>query len=331
MTRSTATVFQLACLAFLVPSPARADLRFQQPAVSLGSIKAGEPLAHTFAFVNDGPGEVEITNARASCGCLVPRLDRRLYPAGAAGELRFEVNTLTQAEGPHTWTIDVSYQDGTKPREVRLELTATVVAEVRVQPSTLIMAADQVVAHEVVLTDRRPQPLSVTAVETSSPRLRARWDGGTREAGAPWVGRIHVEIAADCPAGRHDEVLSIYTTDPVYQHLKVPVTVVKRSRQRLSATPGQVSLTAPAGGAIPSRIVLLRDRDDQAVEVQRVVAADPAVRCKWSKGPNNMATLKISVDRAALAGRTQLRTAVRVEVAGPAAEAIMIPVVCSVE
>src|SRR5207237_7508843 len=86
---------------------AGADQHFPETAADAGQVYTGKELAHTFAFVNRGPEAVEIVEARASCGCLTPRLEKRVYQPGERGELRLEVNTFTQPAGPHAWTVAV--------------------------------------------------------------------------------------------------------------------------------------------------------------------------------------------------------------------------------
>src|SRR5437588_9280473 len=77
-------------------SSVRADLHFTQPHVQRGTVRSGVPLAHRFEFVNRGPGTVTITDLRASCGCLAPRLEKRSYQPGESGALLLEVNRLSQ-------------------------------------------------------------------------------------------------------------------------------------------------------------------------------------------------------------------------------------------
>src|SRR5205807_1418051 len=113
------------------------------------------------------------------------------------------------------------------------------------------------------------------------------------------VCKIAVEPAPDCPEGRHEEAVVLYTSDPEYRDLTVPVTIVKRSRQRLSAAPREVTLTAAPGQPLPARIVQLRDPRDQPVLIETVTADDPAITCRWAPGPGNAATLRIRVDHAA--------------------------------
>ena len=119
-------------------------------------------------------------------------------------------------------------------------------------------------------------------------------------------------------------MVQIFTNDPSYSELRVSVTIVKRARPRIVATPSELTLTAPPGQPVPSRIVLIRDSKDEPVIVERVVADDPAIICKWAQGPNNQATVKISVKESP--GAEPLKSAVHVHISKPVSEVLTIPV-----
>jgi hypothetical protein len=300
-------------------------LHFSQPQADAGEVRSGTPLTHRFAFVNQGPDAVEIVETRAGCGCLTPTVARRLYQPGDEGCVLLEVNTLSQAAGAHTWAVQVRWRHGTTDGDIGLQLAARVVSEVSVQPAAVMIRAETAVGYDVVLTDRRPRPLTVTAAHTSNPRLQANQVGKAVDDQGRHAYTIHLTVAADYPDGRHDEVLSIYTDDPAYRELRVMVTILKRSRQRLAATPREVTLTAPPGQPIPSRIVLIRDADNQAVFIGDIFCDDPAITCKWAPGPGTAATLRIHVDHRRLAG-DGLRSAVHVRIGQPVQEILTIPI-----
>jgi hypothetical protein len=312
----------------LLGQSARADLHFSEPSVHVGTVQSGTSLVHRFCFVNRGSDTVEITELRPSCGCLKPHLEQRFFKPGEEGTLDLEVNTLNQGPGEHTWSVQVQYRRGGVLLLGTLRLTARIITEVSVQPAALMVYADQAVGHEVNLTDQRPRPLAIAEVRTSSPELRGRVTEQFRDDMGHWVRKISLEVAADYPEGRHDEVVDIITDDPDYRDLKVPVTVVKRSRQRLTAAPNQVSLRVAADQAAPSRIVLLRDSDNEPVIVQDVEADNSALVCQWVKGPNNLATIRISVNREAVSKGGEIHGIVRVRVSKPLSETITIPVTC---
>jgi hypothetical protein len=308
--------------------PARAGLECPEPVAQAGEVRSGTPLAHRFRLVNRGPHAVEITEVHPSCGCLAPRLERRRLAPGEEGALLVEINTLTQAAGTHSWQVRLGYDEEGKAGELALVLGARVVSEVAVTPPAVLLFTDSALAHEITVSDRRPRPLAVTAVEVSSPSLRARLGEARRDGAGRRVQAVQVEVPADCPAGRHEEVLRIFTDDATYPVLEVPVTVVKRPSQQVRAAPEAVELAGPAGQALPSRIVLLSAGDDRPVLVERVVADDPAIECHWAPGPGPRATLKIRVDRSRVAGGA-VRGTVRVDLAGPAPQMLLIPVTCT--
>jgi hypothetical protein len=314
-------------LGLLVRS-ARAELRFTEPAADAGEVRTGARLVHRFAFVNTGPDAVQITEARASCGCLTHHLDQLTYQPGEQGSLCLEVNTLGQPAGPHTWHLQVGYRGGNTAGEVPLQLTARLVAEILVQPAALTVSVGQAVSHEILLTDLRRRPLSITDVRASSPRLNADLTGAFPDGSGHTVRKIRLQVNGDYPEGRHDEVLAIYTDDPAYGELKVPVTIIKPSRYRLTVTPSQVDLVAPAGQAAPSRLVLIHDPGNGEVAVEELTADDPAIKCRWVPGPGAMATVRVSVDQTRMSGAT-LRSAIHVKIAKPVPEVLTVPVSCT--
>jgi hypothetical protein len=305
--------------------PVQADLQFKQPRVQRGTVRSGVPLSQRFEFVNRGPGRVTITDLRASCGCLAPRLAKRTYQPGESGAILLEVNTLSQPAGPNVWRIGVQYLDANQEHVDNLELLAELITEVKVEPAKLTLSTAGPLRHVVVVTDLRPHPLHVTQARCSSPFIPTEVQ--TAKDVAAVVQRVALEVTDQLPEGKHEVVLSIFTDDPIYRELRVPVTVVKRSRQRVQAAPATVDLVIPRGQPAPSRIVLLQAEGDEPVEVERVEADAPALRCRWTKGPGKMATLKLGVDPTRVA--ETLKGTVRVHISRPAPACLEIPVFCT--
>ncbi len=244
------TVFLL-----LLSAPAlRADLRIAQSQLNAGEVHSGAPLSQRFVFLNTGHETIEITGVQGSCGCLTPRLTRRTLKPGEEGAVLLEVNTLQQAAGPHNWRVKVLYQAGDECHKATLVLNATIIAEITVQPAALTVFADSAVAHEIVVSDLRSHPFTITAAKPSSSELRAHLTEPHRDADGHWTWRIKLEVTGDLLEGRHSETVDLFTDDPTYSHLKVPVMVVKRSRQRVTALPDSVSLNVRAAEPIPSRL-----------------------------------------------------------------------------
>jgi hypothetical protein len=303
---------------------ARAELRCDEPLVTLGEVKAGQRLNHRFTFTNVGTEVAEITTVQPSCGCLKPRLEERRLRPGDAGVLVLEVNTLTTPAGPNAWRVQVLYTCGGQPLDLTLTLRATVVAEIAVHPAALVLQTETSVGSEVTLTDARAKPLAVTGARATDPLLRASVREARRDEAGRVVQAVRLEVGSGFPDGRHDETLQIYTSDPEYPELRVPVTVVKYVHSAVRATPAEVTLTA-TGGPLPARVVLLRGGEDEEVEVERAECDDPAVRCTWAKGPGKLATLRVRVDHTKV-GTEGLHAEVRVHFHRPAGASLAVPV-----
>jgi hypothetical protein len=280
-----------------------------------------------FTFTNPGPEAVELIDARPSCGCLRPSVTKRVYQPGEEGRLKLEVHTMNQSAGPHNWTVRLQYRVRNSTFEVPLQLSAQLITEVLIQPAALVIIADKATTHEITVTDLRRQPLPITEVTATSPKLLPRLSDQYRDNFGHWLRKVSLEVSADYPNGRHEEIVEIHSSDPTYPTLKVPVTIVRRSEQHLSVTPSQVTISAPEGQPFPSRIVLLRANNGEAVTVDQVVSPDPAITCQWAAGPSNMITLKIQIDRAQLHG-SNFHSEVTVHVASPVEEKIVIPIDC---
>jgi hypothetical protein len=304
----------------------RADLFCAEPVVTLGQVKAGRPLSYRFTFTNRSPNDLQITNVEPSCGCLKPRIGQKRLQPGETGVLVLEVNTLTAPPGPNAWRVQITYHSGGETHDLTLALRATVVAEITVHPAALVLQTETTVGHEITLTDGRPTPIAVTALSCSQSSLRAVVQESHFGADHKKVMTVRINVEPDFPDGRHDETLQIFTSDPEYPELRVPVTVVKHSRSAVRASPAEVMFQG-TGGPLPAQIVRLRGVDQLEVEVKKVESDDPSVSCSFAKGPGNMATLRIRVDQSRLPV-SGLQTALHVHFVQPNAEVLTIPVGC---
>lgn len=326
MGRSERFLGFVTAVAFLVVAgDLRAELHFDQSVLDAGTVYAGAPLVRAYRFINRGPAPVVLTDARVSCGCLTPRLEKRAYQSGESGEVTLEVHTLSQPAGPNTWQVQLTYQDGEATRSLPLQLRAQLIKEVAVQPAVMTVYADAEVQHEIQLTDLRKSPLHVSAVRTTSERVKAE----LAEPGHMPC-KVRVRVPSSCPVGQHFDAVAIYTDDPAYPELRVPVTIVKRPRQPVTAVPPEVSLVGTPGEPLPSRIILVRDRDDRQVVVEAVNAADPAVSCRFASGPGNDVTIRLELDSSQIVGG-RLESAVHIQVRQPVQEVVVVPIRCALE
>lgn len=315
-------------LALSFAGAGRAQLDCDKPIVPLGDVCSGATLTHCFTLVNRGAAELVIGEVRTECCCTVPKLETRHLQPGAQTTLGLIVNTLTQAAGPQSWPVRLQYHCGDQEGELLVALTGTIIPTVSVEPAALGIYTETGVRREITLLDRRSEPFGVRVVYTTSPKLTAVQGEPRRDADGHALYTIHLTVAPDFPEGRHEETLFIYTTDVDFRELKVPVTVIKKQHRTVSATPESITLTAAKGQPIPSSLIRLRGPDDVAMEIERVEADHPAIRCTWAPEPNNMATVKIAYDRSKIDG-DGLRTAVHIHIAKPTPQTLTIPISCT--
>lgn len=82
------------------------NIVFREYEHDFGKITEGEKVAHIFSFVNNGVGDLVISSASASCGCTVPKYDRKPISPGEGGTLEVVFDSSGR-NGVQTKTISV--------------------------------------------------------------------------------------------------------------------------------------------------------------------------------------------------------------------------------
>jgi hypothetical protein len=83
-----------------------AVLTFQSADHDFGKVGAGEKIGCIFTYTNTGDADLVITSASASCGCTVPKYDRKPVPPGGTGMIEVVFDTSGR-EGMQTKTVVV--------------------------------------------------------------------------------------------------------------------------------------------------------------------------------------------------------------------------------
>lgn len=314
------------CEAILM-SPARAELHFPQPTVSLGKIKSGIPVQQEFSFVNRGKEPVEILELRPGCGCVVPELKQKKILPGEEGKIALKVHTLGEAAGTHRWYVYVFYSGGGEQHQVALQVLADLVTEVSVQPGKLRIHATGPVSQEICVRDVRAKPLSITEIRTSDKFVQAALGMPFHDDAGNWSVKIKLTLSEDCPEGKREEQLNIYTSDPLYRHLQVPLVITREKSGSFKAIPSEVKWFVAAEQAIPARLVVIQNASGEEVLVEKIWADHPAIQYRWARGPGPMATVKIQLDRAQIKTE-RLESSVHVQLKGGV---LTIPVSCHLE
>lgn len=315
--------------ALLLGATPAGPLTTTHPAADRGAIRTGPQLVQTFELKHDGPAEdVVITNVETGCGCLKPTLSRTVLHPGDRAELTLTVNTLTQPPGANTWRAVVHYRFGNANAELELKLTAKLIREISVTPPMLAISTAGAATQTITVTDRRAAPLTVQSAATTNPHLTATVHPATSLEGVRSQ-TIAVAVAADYPAGQFDETLTLVTTDPTCRELRVPIRVTKRKPGAVRAAPDSLDVRFAHGQAEASGLVQLRRPGGGSVRVMRVECEHPAIRARWPSAAGPVATVRVIVDAAKARGRGGKAT-VRVILAEPAGESLLIPVAWSI-
>ena len=83
-----------------------AVLTFTAPEHNFGKVEAGEKVGCIFSYTNTGDADLVISSASASCGCTVPKYDKRPVPPGRSGTIEVIFDTSGR-EGVQTKTVVV--------------------------------------------------------------------------------------------------------------------------------------------------------------------------------------------------------------------------------
>jgi hypothetical protein len=311
-----------ACLLLALAGAARADLVCDRPEYDAGHVRGGVAVIHTFTLTNHGKETAEVGEPRTGCGCMLPVVGRRTLAPGESTTVRAEIHTVTQTAGPNEWRMLVPYVMPSQQGEVLLVVRAEVTPELSISPATVILHVDRAISHSLTLLERRDQALVLRGAATTCPQVQARVSQ-PEASSQGWRRAITLEVGPDCPEGRHEHALVVYTTDPNYPELKVPFTVVKRAPDTVRASPAEVEWRGLRGDPLPSRIVLLSSGSEKPIEIEGVTTSHECLECRYASGPGRRATLRIVCDGPPPAG---LAGEVRVHVKGPTPGVLTIPV-----
>jgi hypothetical protein len=298
------------------------------PVAAKGEVKAGPPLVHTFELFNNSSGTVTISKVEAGCGCLRQSLGATALRHGEKTRLVLEVNTLTQPDGPNRWQVVVSYKTqapgaAAQPGEMLLQITANLSRDVAINPPQVAFSTTGEASQALVVTDKRAK-LTVLKAESSAAHLVATVGPAAKAVpGQPRAQAVTLKLAASAPAGHRDEIVVLYTDDPEYPELRVPVRVLKREAGAVRATPEAVNLRFATGQTEGSALVELRAPDGKAVSIAGAESDFPGVQVKCSQGSGPVATVRIKVPETVAAQPG--RCTVRVRLSEPGGE-VPIPV-----
>ena len=109
-----------------VTSTGTSEIVFREYQHDFGKVAEGEKVSFTFAFDNKGTADIVISSATTTCGCTVPKYNKKPIPPGATGSLEVAFDTSGR-NGMQTKIITVKSNALTPV--VLLKITAEVVTD----------------------------------------------------------------------------------------------------------------------------------------------------------------------------------------------------------
>ena len=97
---------------------------FEKNHHNFGNVNDGEQLEYAFKFTNTGDGDLLITDARATCGCTVPRWPTYPIKAGNSDVIPVQFNTSGRKDAQ---TKTVTITANTNPAETHITISAFVI------------------------------------------------------------------------------------------------------------------------------------------------------------------------------------------------------------
>jgi len=223
------------------PAPERPGLVFHQLMVDLGRVPAMKTVGARFWFTNHGKTPVEILKLEPSCGCLSPRLKKRVYQPGETGEIILPVETPNQSPGPHEYRVQVKYTDP-EPNETTLTFRVTLPEkQVMVEPRSLMvyLLGTGDVMRTLAVSDYPKLGLKLTAVRCNLDWVQVELGKTQTDAEGHPRHLLHVTVPGNAPWGRHRAIISIATDHAKYPVIRVPMIVTKSDRLPQSARRGK--------------------------------------------------------------------------------------------
>lgn len=248
-----------------------------EPIKEAGSVAKGDKVAQDFEIRNDGPGTLEITDVKASCGCTVASFDKSI-PAGKSGKVHVVVDTVTFT-GPISKGVTVYTSDPANP-QIELTVRAKIEPYIAVKPgyARYVVVRGEAKEGTIVQTLWAPDgsPMDIVKVDSPWPYLTATFRQAQEGERLPDVDpkikqwRVEMLLSNEATVGPLAGYVTVHTTHAKQKLVEIPVSGFVRPV--IAVTPpkadfGQVEVKEPLRRALDVRSF--------ATEPIRLIGIDP--------------------------------------------------------
>src|SRR5262249_679613 len=173
---------------------------------------------------------VKVTELIPSCGCLQPQLEKSTYRAGESGSFVVRVQTANENPGLKEYTVTLKYTDPAPREETVIFRVILPDNQVIVRPRALAFyqfdgQGAGIAPQKIEVTDRRDRHLKITRVECSRDFASVEMAEENVDEAGHWHGHLNVAMPDRLPPGRTEAIVRIFTDDPDYKVLRVPLII----------------------------------------------------------------------------------------------------------
>jgi Protein of unknown function (DUF1573) len=195
--------------------------------IDVGPVIQGDEIVREFKIQNAGDADLEITEIKSSCGCLVASYARIVKP-GRVGLVKLVVSTDDFAT-PIAKGATVFTSDPANPR-IQLVVKANVKAVVQVKPGYarfIVVQGEKYETSEQVLEAPDQADFRVTRVTSPYPFLKAEIAPPAAPAegedSKPGKWKVVLSLRPDAPIGPMADFVVATTNHPKLKQVKIPV------------------------------------------------------------------------------------------------------------
>ncbi|WP_339687004.1 DUF1573 domain-containing protein [Gimesia maris] len=203
-------------------------LAFETYMVNTGMVKeTTRVVGARFRFKNLSEHKVTVTELVPSCGCLKPRLEKKVYEPNETGEFQLKMETASESPGQKEYFVDFKYED-TQERSTRLTFKLELpTRRLVVKPKALVIYqfTPGRTIHPLTVSDYRGgQDFEIISVESTSKFAKVKLAERELDKGVTSQ-KLEVIVENLVPPGKHNGMIVIKTNDPDFPELYVPMII----------------------------------------------------------------------------------------------------------
>jgi len=203
------------------------EIRFEKTIYDFGNIWISESAQCKFKFKNTGGSDLEIGKINATCGCTVPRLDKKVYKPGEEGSLSIKYSGQSRP-GRITKSINVFSNDKNNS-VVKLTIKAKIVHMVEFEPKEikLLLNKDNAGLSEIRLKSMDGTAFSITSfTSTGDKSIAAEFEPNVLASEFVLRPKVNLDKVNAKNSGR----VEIKLTHPQCRSILIPYNLVTQFR-----------------------------------------------------------------------------------------------------